>query len=61
MDTLAVTGIKPVTFWLQGGLANHQAAWVEEKSKRSIDCLPPAACIIIEQLFGALDALLATK
>ncbi len=61
MDTLAVAGIKPVTFWLQGGLANHQAARVEEKSKRSIDCLPPAACIIIEQLFGAMDALLATE
>ena len=61
MDTLALAGIKPVTFWLQGGLANRQAARVEEKSKRSIDCLPPAACIIIEQLFGALDALVATE
>lgn len=61
MDTMAVAGIKPVTFWLQDGLANHQATRVEEKSKRSIDCLPPAACIIIEQLFGALDALLATE
>lgn len=34
---------------------------MEEKSKRSIDCLPPAACVLIEQLFGALDALLATE
>lgn len=33
---------------------------MEEKSKRSIDCPPPAACIIIEHLFGALDVLLAT-
>lgn len=32
-----------------------------EKSKRGIDWLPPAACIIIEHLFGALDALLATE
>lgn len=61
MDTLAVVRIKPVTFWLQGGLANRPATWVEGKSKRSIDCLPPAACIIIEQLFGALDTLLATE
>ncbi len=61
MDTLAVARIKPVTLWLQGGLANHQATRVEEKSKGSIDCLPPAACIIIEQLFGALDALVATE
>lgn len=61
MDTLAVGGIKPVTFWLQGGLANNRATRVEEKSKRSIDCLPPAACIIIEQLFGALDARVAAE
>lgn len=58
MDTLAVAGIKPATSWLQGGLADRQAAWVEGESKRGIDCLPPAACIIIEQLFGAFDALL---
>lgn len=33
---------------------------MEGKSERSIDWLPPAACIIIEHLFGALDVLLAT-
>ena len=32
-----------------------------QKSKKSIDCLPPAACVIIEYLFGALAVLLATK
>lgn len=61
MDTLAVTGIKPTTFWLQGGPANRQATRVEERGKRGIDCLPPAACIIIEQLFGAFDAVLITE
>lgn len=55
MDTLAVAGIKPVTFWLQDSLNNHQATRVEKRSKRSIDRLPPAACIIRKQLCEALD------
>lgn len=54
-------GIKPTTFWLQGGPANRQATCAEGRGKRGIDCLPPAACIIIEQLFGAFDAVLITE
>lgn len=46
---------KPTTFWLQGSLANHQAARVKERSKIGIDCACPAACIIIGQLFEALN------
>lgn len=61
MHTLAGVRIKPVTFGSLDGLASHLVTWVEGTSKRSIDCLPPAACIIIEQLFGALDPLLATE
>ena len=61
MDTSTVAGIKPATFWLQDGPANHRAARVEAESEGSIDRLPPAARIIIEQLFGASDALLATE
>lgn len=53
---LLIAGIKPATFWLQSSHSHHQATQAEGRSKRSIDCLPPAACIIIEQLFGALNA-----
>lgn len=55
MDTLAVAGIKPMTFWEQGSLATHQAPRAAERSKISIDYRCPAAGIILDGLCDALD------
>lgn len=50
-----LSAIKPMTSWLQGSLANHQAAGWRRGVKSLLICPDPAAWIIIGQLFEALD------